>query len=370
MAVRTTGEKVFGLFNSLFLILFSLTILFPFVNLLAISLTHGSSEYLSNVMLWPRPLSTKSYEVILGDSDLYWGYLNTIVRTVAGTFATVVVLLCAAYPLSKKYLPHRNVYTSIFVFTLFFSGGLIPTYMLIRSLGLIDTRLVFILLNLAPAFWLLIMRNFLMTIPAEIEDSARIDGANEIVVLFRIIAPMSTAVIATIGLWSAVGHWKRVVRLAHLYQRSTEARAADLAAAHGDHRQRQAHHRGGAGVRRGVAAAGAAGEPQLGGDLRRHRADPHRLSVHPEILREGGDNRVSQGVTSPRRPFGAEFRPCVLTRVIRQAREANTRKDQRTCANSHYCWSWCCSAGSPSSWRLRSTRTPARRPTCISGTRN
>ena len=207
MAVRTTGEKVFGVCNALFLILFSATILFPFVNLLAVSLTHGSSEYLSNVMLWPRPFSTKSYEVILGDGDLYWGYLNTIVRTVAGTFATVVVLLCAAYPLSKKYLPHRNVYTSIFVFTLFFSGGLIPTYILIRSLGLIDTRLVFILINLAPAFWLLIMRNFLMTIPAEIEDSARIDGANEIVTLFRIIAPMSMAVIATIGLWSAVGHW-------------------------------------------------------------------------------------------------------------------------------------------------------------------
>ncbi len=207
MAVRTTGEKVFGLFNGLFLILFSITILFPFINLLAVSLTHGSSEYLSNVMLWPRPFSTKSYEVILGDGDLYWGYLNTIVRTVAGTFATVVVLLCAAYPLSKKYLPHRNVYTSIFVFTLFFSGGLIPTYVLIRSLGLIDTRLVFILINLAPAFWLLIMRNFLMTIPTEIEDSARIDGANEIVTLFRIIVPMSMAVIATIGLWSAVGHW-------------------------------------------------------------------------------------------------------------------------------------------------------------------
>ena len=207
MILRTTGERVFGVFNAAFLLLFSLTILFPFVNLLAVSLTHGSSAYLSNVMLWPRPFSTKSYEVILRDSNLYWGYLNTILRTVAGTFGTVLVLLCAAYPLSKKYLPHRNVYTSIFVFTLFFSGGLIPTYMLVRSLELIDTRLVFILINLAPAFWLLIMRNFLMTIPAEIEDSARIDGANEIVVLFRIIVPMSTAVIATIGLWSAVAHW-------------------------------------------------------------------------------------------------------------------------------------------------------------------
>lgn len=206
--VHTTGERVFGLFNGLFLILFSATILFPFVNLLAVSLTHGSSEYLSNAMLWPRPFSTKSYEAILGDDELYMGYLVTIARTVLGTLATVLVLLCAAYALSKKYLPHRNFYTSIFVFTLFFSGGLIPTFILVRSLALIDNvPMVFVLINLAPAFSLLVMRNFLMTIPGEIEDSARIDGANEIVTLFRIIAPMSMAVIATIGLWSAVWHW-------------------------------------------------------------------------------------------------------------------------------------------------------------------
>ncbi len=208
MIIRTTGERIFGVLNGWFLILLSVTILFPFVNLLAVSLTHGSSEHLSNAMLWPRPFSIKSYEAILGDDELYMGYLVTIVRTVLGTFATVMVLLCAAYPLSKKYLPHRNFYTSIFVFTLFFSGGLIPTYILVRSLGLINNvPLVFVLINLAPAFWLLIMRNFLMTIPGEIEDSARIDGANEVVTLFRIIAPMSMPVIATIGLWSAVAHW-------------------------------------------------------------------------------------------------------------------------------------------------------------------
>ena len=205
--VRSAGERVFGVCNGLFLITFSVTILFPFANLLAVSFTHGSSAYLSNVMLWPRPFSTKSYEALFGDSNLYWAYYNTIFRTVGGTAATLIVLLCAAYPLSKKYLPHRNLYTSIFVFTLFFSGGLVPTYILVRSLGLIDNRLVFILGNLAPAFWLLIMRNFLMTIPGEIEDSARIDGANEIVTLFLIIVPMSMPVIATIGLWSAVAHW-------------------------------------------------------------------------------------------------------------------------------------------------------------------
>ena len=207
MTVRSKGEQVFSVLNNLFLLLFSATILFPFVNLLAVSFTHGSSEHISNVLLWPRPFSTKSYEAILGDGDLYSGYLNTVVRTVFGTVATLIVLLCAAYPLSKKYLPNRNVYTSIFVFTLFFGGGLIPTYLLVRSLGLINTRLVFILINMVPAFYLLIMRNFLMGIPEEIEDSARIDGANEIVILARIIAPMSLAVIATIGLWSAVAHW-------------------------------------------------------------------------------------------------------------------------------------------------------------------
>ncbi len=205
--VRSTSERVFGLGNGLFLVLFSLTILFPFVNLLAVSFTHGSSAYLSNVMLWPRPFSTKSYEALFADSSLFYGYYNTIFRTVVGTAATLMVLLCAAYPLSKKYLPHRTFYTSIFVFTIFFSGGLIPTYLLVRSLRLIDNRLVFILSELAPAFSLLIMRNFLMTIPAEIEDSARIDGANEFVVLFRIITPMCLPVIATIGLWSAVAHW-------------------------------------------------------------------------------------------------------------------------------------------------------------------
>ena len=126
MVLRTTGERIFAIFNSLFLVAFSVTILFPFVNLLAVSLTHGASGNLSNVLLWPHPFTTKSYEAIFTDRDLYWGYYNTIVRTVAGTVATLVVLLCAAYPLSKKYLPQRNLYTSIFVFTLFFSARADP----------------------------------------------------------------------------------------------------------------------------------------------------------------------------------------------------------------------------------------------------
>ena len=207
MVLRTKGEKIFSLLNGLCLTLLSLTILFPFVNLLSMSLTRGDSPYLSSVMLWPRPFTTKSYEMIFKDTRLYWGYFNTIFRTVVGTGSSIIIMLCAAYPLSKKDLTHRNFYTSVFVFTLFFGGGLIPTYLLIRSLGLTNSRMVFVLAGLVPAYHLLIIRNFLMSIPEDLEDSARIDGANEIVILFRIIAPISLPVIATIGLWGAVGHW-------------------------------------------------------------------------------------------------------------------------------------------------------------------
>lgn len=207
MILRTRGERVFAIFNGLCMTLLSLTILFPFVNLLSVSFTHGDSPHLSSVMLWPRPFTTKSYELIFEDDRLYWGYLNTIFRTVVGTGSSILVMLCAAYPLSKKDLVHRNFYTSLFVFTLFFNGGLIPTYLLIRSFGLTNNRMVFLLVNLVPAYHLLIIRNFLMNIPSDLEDSARMDGANEIVILFRIIAPIALPAIATIGLWGAVAHW-------------------------------------------------------------------------------------------------------------------------------------------------------------------
>jgi putative aldouronate transport system permease protein len=207
MIIRTTGERLFGAGNALLMVLLCLTILYPFANLLAMSFSRGDSPYLSSVSLIPRPFTTKSYELVFEDGDLYWGFLNTVLRTVFGTAASVVIMLAAAYSLSKKYLPHRNFYTSAFVFTLFFGGGLIPTYLLVRSLGLVDTRLVLSVANLVPVFHLLIMRNFLMSTPEELEDSARIDGANDVLILFRVVVPLSMPVIATIGLWTAVSHW-------------------------------------------------------------------------------------------------------------------------------------------------------------------
>ncbi|MNI39980.1 Inner membrane ABC transporter permease protein YcjP [compost metagenome] len=112
-----------------------------------------------------------------------------------------------AYALSKKYLPHRNFYTMLIVLTMFFSGGLIPTFLLIKSIGLYDTRWALIIPGLINTFYMIIMRNFFMELPQELEDSAKIDGANDIQILARIVVPVSKPILATIGLWVAVHHW-------------------------------------------------------------------------------------------------------------------------------------------------------------------
>ena len=134
-------------------------------------------------------------------------YFNSIVRTAAGGALTVVVTLMAAYPLSKKNLPGRNGITIYILITMFFSGGLIPTYLLIRSLGLLDRFIVLLLPVLAMGFYVLIVRNFLMTVDIAYEESALIDGANYLQILFRVIMPLAKPVMAVIFLWTAVYHW-------------------------------------------------------------------------------------------------------------------------------------------------------------------
>jgi len=124
-----------------------------------------------------------------------------------GTLLSLVFMCMAAYPLSRKHLPHRGFYTTFIIITMFFSGGLIPTYLLIKSLGLINSVWVYIIPGLVNTFNLIILRNFFMGIPSELEDSAKIDGANEIRILAQIIIPLSAPVLATLALWGAVAHW-------------------------------------------------------------------------------------------------------------------------------------------------------------------
>jgi len=187
--------------------LFSLMVLYPFWQTFALSFSDAGGASTLGVHLWPDRWVGDAYRFVFSYQNILVAYLNTIVRTAAGTALIVIFTLLAAYPLSKKDLPCRNYFTVFFLVAMFFSGGLIPNYLLIKNLGLLDNRLALILPGAVNVFSIIIMRNYLMTIDKGLEESALIDGAGYFKILTRIIIPLSKPVIATVALWAAVGHW-------------------------------------------------------------------------------------------------------------------------------------------------------------------
>lgn len=198
---------VFDFIFYLILILLSVTILLPFIHLLSISLSPSYVATTPGLHLIPKDITLDNYVKVFTSRFIWVGYKNTIIRTVVGTIVQLFVTSMGAYALSKKYFPHRTFWTFIIVFTMFFSGGLIPTYLLIKELGLINRYAAMILPSLVSAFNLVIMRNFFSSIPDDYEESCMIDGANRFVIFFTIIVPLSMPILATVGLWLVVGHW-------------------------------------------------------------------------------------------------------------------------------------------------------------------
>lgn len=203
----TTGEKLFQVFAAVFVAGLCTAMVYPFLHIFSISFSTPQEAIRPGIHLFPRAFSFIAYKRIFEYDMLWIGFGNSIFRTAVGTLLSLIALTLAAYPLSKKYLPHRNFYTMFIVITMFFSGGLIPTYFLIKSVGLYDSRWVYIMPTLINTFWMLILRNFFMNIPNELEESAKIDGANDLRILFTIVVPLSKPILATLSLWSAVFHW-------------------------------------------------------------------------------------------------------------------------------------------------------------------
>ncbi|HBG76441.1 MAG TPA: ABC transporter permease [Clostridiales bacterium] len=199
---RTKGSIVFDSINGIFMVLLSFTTLYPFLFLLFQSLGNSAS-----ISLLPTEFNTVAYVSVFKNSYIWSGFYNTIRRTFVGTVLSVLVTTFAAYALSKPWFPNRRFWTGLIVFTMFFSGGLIPSYLLIRGLGLYNSFWSMILPGLCSAYNMTIMRNFFMSIPFELEESAKIDGANDIQVMLRIVIPISLPILATVSLWNAVGHW-------------------------------------------------------------------------------------------------------------------------------------------------------------------
>lgn len=203
----SVGENVFQFILIVFISGLCAAMIYPFIHIASVSLSGPAESTRMGFHLYPKDIDLFSWEQVVSQQKIWWGFGNSAFRTVIGTLLTLVAMSMIAYPLSRKTLPHRSFYTMIIVFTMFFGGGLIPSYLLMKELHLMDSRWVYIIPGLVPTFSMLVLRNFFMSIPQEVEESARIDGANDIRVLISIVLPLSKPVLATLALWTAVGHW-------------------------------------------------------------------------------------------------------------------------------------------------------------------
>jgi putative aldouronate transport system permease protein len=207
MINMTLGEKIWQAVVYFILSILALLCLLPFLYVVAVSVTPESEVVRKGIVIIPESFTFLAYKEVFISHGIGQAYKITLFRTIVGTALNVLFTVLAAYPLSKKYLPGRSTFLIFIVFTMMFSGGLIPTYLLIRSLGLLDSPWVLIIPTLISAFNLVIIKGFFEQLPAEIEESARVDGASELQALWRIILPLSLPVLATISLFYAVGHW-------------------------------------------------------------------------------------------------------------------------------------------------------------------
>jgi len=206
---RTPGEKTFMMFNMLFVSAAALACILPFVNTIAVSL---SSNYYADggmVTFWPRGFTVRSYEYLLGMAPFWNSFGISLKRVGLGIVFNMFLTVITAYPLSKMRdkFPSRRLYIWFFFISMIFTGGLIPNYMLIQDLGLMNTIWSLILPSTVPIGNIILLLNFFRQIPGELEDAALIDGAGHFRTLFRIFVPCSLPALATLTLFCTVGHW-------------------------------------------------------------------------------------------------------------------------------------------------------------------
>ncbi len=210
MEVKTlsSSDRVFTILNYIFCTVALLVTLYPIYYVVIASFSDPFLLLNGRVWLWPRGFTLAGYEAIAEDSRVLTGYRNTLLYAAGGTVITLFVIMPAAYALSGKELKLRPLIMAIFVFTLFFSGGLIPTYLLVRSLGMIDTFWVMVLPTAVSVWHLIIARTFFANeIPTELKESALMDGASHTRIFTSIVLPLSKAIFAVIALYTIVFHW-------------------------------------------------------------------------------------------------------------------------------------------------------------------
>lgn len=204
---QTKGEEIFAVCNYFILGLFAVCTVYPFIYVLSASFSSGEAVVEGSVWLFPVQFNCDSYKEVVKQSGIWLAYSNTIFYTVVGTAFSLLITICGAYPLSKKRLPGRSFLSFMIAFTMLFSAGMVPVYLNLRSLGLLNTRTGLIVAFSISTFLVIILRTFFQSIPEEMEEAATIDGASNWQILWKIFLPLSKPALATIGLFYAVGKW-------------------------------------------------------------------------------------------------------------------------------------------------------------------
>ncbi|MEZ0536445.1 carbohydrate ABC transporter permease [Caldicellulosiruptoraceae bacterium PP1] len=204
---ESVGDKVFDIVNVFFMLIVCFLTLYPIWYIIVYSFNEGKDAMLGGLYWWPRKFTIDNYRIVFSNQEIVNAFAVTVSRTLITTFLHVFFTAMVAYAFMKKELIGRKLYLTLGTITLFFGGGLIPYFLLIKSLGLYDNFLVYVIPGMFNFYNLIIFQAFFRELPAELEESARIDGANDFLIFFKIIVPLSTPVLATIALFVGVYNW-------------------------------------------------------------------------------------------------------------------------------------------------------------------
>lgn len=200
-------DIVFEVANYTLLMMLNIIMLYPILYTISVSISDPHAVEMGKIWLYPIGFSPKAYEKIISDSAFLNSYLNTVIYSASGTIVSVLLLSITAYPLSISTLKGRGKITLFFAITMFFGGGLIPTYLVIKGLGMLDTIWAIILPGAMSTWYIVLCRTFFQGISPSLRESAQIDGANEWIILFKIVMPLSKALLAVMALYVIVGQW-------------------------------------------------------------------------------------------------------------------------------------------------------------------
>lgn len=227
--IRTRKEDViYDVITYIISGLMILVTLYPMYFIVIASISDPNAVALGNVTFLPAGLSSKGYETLLQYKEIWVGYKNTIIYTVLGTLTALIVNISAGYALSRKDLFGKKYIRFIYIIPMFFSGGMVPTYLAVKSYGMVDTIWAMVLVGVAAIYYIIVARSFFESnIPDEMWDAAQIDGCGQLHFFFRIALPLSKAVIAVIGLWTAVGQWNSYFN-ALIYLRNPDLKPLQL----------------------------------------------------------------------------------------------------------------------------------------------